>query len=101
MLRIEGAVRGSPKAEGSMDNDEATTAIFTAGDDRNDAGVKDCCDIYRTVAGERWSQYSDYPGDDRLKVYRAAGLRCRKLKMNDGFCNRASAVKTVLSLRLL
>lgn len=69
----------------AMRTDEAKAPIFTAGDERNDAGVKDCCDVYRTVAGERWSQYSDYPGDDRVKAYRTAGLRCRKLKMSDGY----------------
>lgn len=68
-----------------MQSDEAETPMFVPSEERNDHGVKDCCDIYRTVAGERWSQYSDYPGDDRVKAYRAAGLRCRKLRMNDGY----------------
>jgi hypothetical protein len=68
-----------------MHDVDPTTSTFVASDELNDRGVKDCCDIYRTVAGERWSQYSDYPGDDRVKIYRAAGLRCRKLTMNDGY----------------
>lgn len=68
-----------------MSTDEPTIPAFAAGDVRNHLGVKDCCDIYRTVAGERWSQYSDYPGDARVAAYRAAGLRCRKLRMNDGY----------------
>ena len=40
----------------------------------NIRGVKDCCDIYRTVADERWSQYSDYPGDARVAAFVALSL---------------------------
>lgn len=56
-----------------------------ATDSKNVLGFKDCCNIYRTVSGLRWGQYSDYPEPNRVSAYRAAGLRCRKVTMGDGY----------------
>jgi hypothetical protein len=51
---------------------------------RNPFGVKDSADCWRTINGVRWPQWRCEPSDTIIAAYRAAGVRCRKIKHKDG-----------------
>lgn len=44
----------------------------------NRNGVKDSADMWRTVNGERFIQWTAFASDERVRAYRAAGVRCRR-----------------------
>jgi hypothetical protein len=46
---------------------------------RNQAGVKDASDCYRTFKGEHYTAWTSFPSEERIAAYRAAGLKCRRL----------------------
>lgn len=46
---------------------------------RNRAGVKDASDCYRTFNGEHYDAWTSFPSKERIKAYRAAGLKCRRI----------------------
>lgn len=48
-------------------------------DKRNPFGVKNCADMYRTFNGEHYGQWMSFPSVARVKAYRAAGVRCRRI----------------------
>lgn len=45
---------------------------------RNQHGVKHMSDTWRTIGGQHYMHWSLVPDDDRVKLYRAAGVRCRR-----------------------
>ena len=49
-------------------------------DQRNFFGVKDSADLYRTIGGVHFGQYSNAHVDERVAAYRAAGIRFRRIR---------------------
>jgi hypothetical protein len=49
---------------------------------RNQNGVKASCDLYRHFNGELFVAWLIYPTAERIAAYRAAGVRCRRLKQD-------------------
>jgi hypothetical protein len=47
---------------------------------RNQNGVKDSCDQYRTINGEHWIDWTWDFNDEIIAKYRAAGVRVRVIK---------------------
>jgi hypothetical protein len=47
---------------------------------RNEHGVKYSADLYRTINGVEYVCWMSFPSEDRIKAYRAAGIRCRRQK---------------------
>lgn len=45
---------------------------------RNSKGVNDASDCIRTVNGVKYVAWMSFPTADRIKAYRAAGVRCRR-----------------------
>lgn len=45
----------------------------------NRSGVKDASDMWRTINGEHYIQWMSFPTDERVKGYRAAGVKCRRI----------------------
>lgn len=45
---------------------------------RNRYGVNDAIDCYRTFNGEKYPAWMSFPSSDRVKAYRAVGIRCRR-----------------------
>jgi hypothetical protein len=45
---------------------------------RNSSGVNDASDCVRTVNGVKYGAWMSFPTEDRIKAYRAAGVRCRR-----------------------
>lgn len=45
---------------------------------RNRHGLNDAADCYRTFGGEKYPAWMSYPSADRVRAYRAAGVRCRR-----------------------
>jgi hypothetical protein len=45
----------------------------------NAHGVKDAADMWRTFNGEHYIQWMSFPPDERIKGYRAAGIKCRRV----------------------
>jgi hypothetical protein len=44
----------------------------------NDNGVKDSCDMWRTVKGERYVQWLIWASNERVAAYRERGIRVRR-----------------------
>lgn len=50
-----------------------------ARDNRRQAnGYKHFSDCYRTINGAHYLDHISFPSNDRVKAYRAAGVRCRR-----------------------
>lgn len=47
---------------------------------RNDCGVKSSCDMFRTFHGELYPQWITEPSPALIRLYRAAGVRCRMVQ---------------------
>lgn len=47
---------------------------------RNAQGYNDTSDCYRMFGGERYIGWLVYPSEQRIALYRQAGLKCRRLK---------------------
>lgn len=45
---------------------------------RNRNGVKDAFDCFRTINGVKYVAWMSFPTKERIKSYRAAGIRCRR-----------------------
>jgi hypothetical protein len=45
---------------------------------RNQYGVKDQIDCYRTIKCEHFIAWISYPSSERIKAYRTAGVKCRR-----------------------
>lgn len=46
----------------------------------NGNGLKDSCDMWRTYNGEHYGAWLICPSEARVKAYRAAGIKCRRIK---------------------
>jgi len=46
---------------------------------RNRYGCNDAFECYRTFNGEKYPAWMSFPSSDRIRAYRAAGIRCRRL----------------------
>lgn len=47
---------------------------------RNEYGVKNSAELYRTIGGVHYAQYSNSYVEKRVIAYRAAGIRFRSIK---------------------
>lgn len=56
------------------------TSLAEKRDHRNAHGVKDSADLYRTVRGVHYAQYSNAYVEKRIVAYKAAGIRFRSIK---------------------
>ena len=45
---------------------------------RNQHGVKESINCYRTIGGYRYDAWLSAPSKDRIAAYREAGIRCRR-----------------------
>lgn len=45
---------------------------------RNQFGVKDASECYRIIKGHEYTAWMSYPSAEKIKAYRAAGIRCRR-----------------------
>lgn len=52
---------------------------------RNGFGYNDTTDCYRTFGGVRYVGWLVNPSPERIKAYRAAGIRCRKVAPDELF----------------
>ena len=46
----------------------------------NANGVKDSANMWRTFGGEHYGHWAICPSAERIAAYRAAGLKCRRIK---------------------
>jgi len=46
---------------------------------KNKYGCNDAIDCYRTFNGVKYPAWMSFPSSDRVKAYRKAGVRCRRL----------------------
>lgn len=56
---------------------------------RNHFGYNDTADCYRTINGVRYIGWLVSPSSDRIAAYRAAGVRCRKVRADELFIAEA------------
>lgn len=62
------------------DGSQATDPYFLEKRNRrNDAGVKNSADLYRTFNGDHYPQYAIDASNEYVARLRAAGVRCRRL----------------------
>lgn len=58
---------------------------------RNQNGVKNSCDQYRTINGERWIQWTSNFNQQTVKLYRAAGVKVRVVGGDELFIRQVDA----------
>ena len=46
----------------------------------NQNGVKDSANMWRTYGGEHYGHWAICPSVERITAYRAAGIKCRRVK---------------------
>ncbi|WP_421696883.1 hypothetical protein [Ancylobacter sp.] len=52
---------------------------------RNSSGFNDTADCFRTINGERYVGWMINPSAARISAYRAAGIKCRKVRRDELF----------------
>jgi hypothetical protein len=60
----------------------------------NQNGVKDSANMWRTFDGEHYGHWAIYPSGERISAYRAAGIKCRRIK-DELFVRQADEAKAV------